>query len=104
MKIRRSSDPASNFTDFMEMKSVVKCKSESDLREREIEASSLSEELSTQKDMWNLPSFGQSFFSWKESKRKSCVPFNVAVTFITMRFDQIIHLLLTNDQRPVLTF
>lgn len=104
IKDRRSSDPASTFTDFMEMKSVVKCKSESDLREKEIEASTLNEELSTQQDMWTLPSFGQSFFSWKESKRKSCVPFHVAVTYITMKFDQIIQLLLTNDQKPVLTF
>ena len=101
---RRSSDPAQYFTDFMELRSVVKCKSESDLREKELEATTLTEELSTQQDMWSLPSFGQSFFSWKESKRKSCIPFHVAVTYVTMKFDQIIHLLLTNQDRPVLTF
>ena len=108
---RRLSDPANPVTEVVEIESMVanrgmneRCKSETDLTEKEIQVMSLDEEISSQKDHWKMPSFTQTFFFWKESKRRSCIPIHVAVTYVTLRYDQIIDLLLHSKQETALTF
>lgn len=105
------SDPPKPVTEVVEIGSLVanlglgeRCKSETDLTEREIQVMSLEEEMDSQRDHWKLPSFTQTFFFWKESKRRSCIPIHVAVTYITLRYDQIIDLLLHSKQESALTF
>lgn len=108
---RRQSDPANPVTEVVEIESLVanrglneRCKSETDLTEKEIQVMSLEEEMGSHKEHWKMPSFTQSFFFWKESKRRSCIPIHTAVTYITLRYDQIIDLLLHSKQESALTF
>lgn len=74
----------------------------------EIQAVDLKTEMtqgSSEKKYWSLPGFSQTYHDWKQEKRTRCQPVFVAVTYITLKYYDIIETFIESDTHmPLLTF